>query len=425
MKLDEILKSYYTLSDDALYENFLTAVDTLMHTAEPKEYLAEDEGLPQTYSKEAKSFVLSLPKFSPSEAWGDPNSEARDLMEKFFRQIGGGADVTKKLKYLQRLSAAIPTKGREISSPRRIISTLILLESLSACFNSFNDSAAGFVFEGFLAALLGGHQVSDPEDGSLPIEDIVAFSTYGSSPDVPMSLKALKRTTNVKGSYTNLVNALNSYPEMKYIIAFKDKVGDDVGAVEVAEFTLSRTNLLEVLAINLAGRRCLVLPGKSFQQSYDFLATTVDNWEVFYAYLQRTAGYGKTPTVPLPDEEEEVSVTDIEAEEPVEDIQPIPEYKLPRAALSILTEAAAKEGRGMGWHISPTELQRLAGGVAYAHLATLAFNKEKLYKIAERYMKVLNPFGYYFKPLLIYLQILMAILLLKKGAPLSIKAMPP
>ena len=102
-----------------------------------------------------KELVLSLPKFSPSENWGDPNSVDRQNVDQLFKVIPGPASLEKKLQYIARIQQ--PQKG--ITSPRRIIGSLIILESLNAVINSFGASTSGFIFEGFLAALLASQDV--------------------------------------------------------------------------------------------------------------------------------------------------------------------------------------------------------------------------------------------------------------------------
>jgi hypothetical protein len=54
--------------------------------------------------EQAKQFLLSLPKFSPSEAWGDPNSMERQQIQQIFNVIGGGRSVRGKLEFLQKIA---------------------------------------------------------------------------------------------------------------------------------------------------------------------------------------------------------------------------------------------------------------------------------------------------------------------------------
>ena len=48
----------------------------------------------------AREFVLSLPKFTPTEAWGKPESIEREQITKLFNAIGGGRTIEGKLQFL-------------------------------------------------------------------------------------------------------------------------------------------------------------------------------------------------------------------------------------------------------------------------------------------------------------------------------------
>ena len=226
-----------------------------------------------------KKFVLSLPKFSPTENWGDPASLERGQVNQIFRAIGGGASLPEKLAFIKRLQEP----DNNISSPRRVISTLIVLEALNATINSFGASTAGFVFEGFLAALLGGKQEAEvSEKGNLPIQDIIAFTEYGSA-NVPMSLKLLKNTTDVKGSYTNLIDALNEFQEMVYVVVYKEGGDREVSEIDMRQFVFRRDNFLQAITINSGGQKLVSLEGKSPQESLRIL--TNPEWSLSTSQL--------------------------------------------------------------------------------------------------------------------------------------------
>ena len=366
MNLDDLVESYFGDKDDK--ELFtLTSLNILY-----EEILGEIDQSPLVEEKEvaktaAEKFVLSLPKFTPSEAWGDPTSEARKQLNSLFRTVGGGASLKEKLRFLERLQQP----ESRITSPRRIISTLILMESLASCVNSFGASTAGFIFEGFLAGLLGGHQVAEPEDGSLPIEDIVAFSTYSGGQATPMSLKLLKKTTVIKGSYTNLVDALNKTPNMVYVIAYKEG-GEKVEAIQINTFDLSRETFLLLMGLSSNNRDLLSLPGKSGADSLAFLST-LDSWEELYAYLQHTQGYGRKPSTPLPGQEDAEAV-EVDVKEPLQEARGGTQWKVSLSQLNNL-------GSAVGWGVS--------GGEQHP-VATLKVSPDALHKTAEKYMVYLN-----------------------------------
>ena len=233
----------------------------------------------------AKEFVLSLPKFTPTEAWGKPESVEREQITKLFNAIGGGRSIEGKLKFLQRIVA----EDSRITSPRRIISSIIILECLKAVITSFNASSAGFVFEGFLSALLQGSQEAEVSaKGNLPIQDLIAFSD--SDKPVPISLKLLNKTTNIEGSYTNLVDGLDEFGEMVYIVARKD--GE---AIAIEKFRFDQNNFIDALSTSARGGttkglNLFQLPNMSPQDSVTKLKAA-ESWREKYALLRYTAGY--------------------------------------------------------------------------------------------------------------------------------------
>ena len=81
--------------------------------------------------KGGEKVVLSLPKFVPTEAWGTPNDRTRKEIETYIRNIGGRG-LAGKIKFLEDLQRGIVdgVKASRIRSPRRIISTLIVLGSI-------------------------------------------------------------------------------------------------------------------------------------------------------------------------------------------------------------------------------------------------------------------------------------------------------
>jgi hypothetical protein len=345
------------------------------------------EGTPSDPSpldvQSGKELVLSLPKFSPTESWGDPKSIERKNVDQLFNVIPGPASLQAKLDYI----AKIQKPNNRIRSPRRIIGTLIILESLNAVINSFGSSTAGFIFEGFLAGLLGGRQVADPESaaGGLPIEDIIAFTEYGRTKSVPMSLKLLKRSTNIKGSYTNLIDALNRYENMVYIVAYKTGGDRQVSEVRIEQFVITRDNLLDLVTQNSPSRKRIFLGGMDFQESLAILRAA-ESWEERYALLQKTAGYTGRVEAP-PSEEPEIELA--------------PETLPPEEAVPVTAESLRKlwdeqllleggVGEGTQWHISTTQLGNIGDVLEHQTLGALQVSPDAIYKTAATYLDVLG-----------------------------------
>ena len=364
--------------------NFQKILEMIEQQLDEDHILSEAPTDPSPLDVQAgKELILSLPKFSPAESWGDPKSIDRKNVDQLFKVIPGPASLQAKLDYI----ATIQKPNNRITSPRRIIGTLIILESLNAVVNSFGASTAGYVFEGFLAALLGGKQVYEKgTGGSLPIQDIIAFTEYGRTKNVPMSLKILKRKTDIKGSYTNLVDALNHYERMVYIVAYKTGGDRNVSEVVLEQFAITRDNLLDFVTQNEPSRKRIFLDGMNFKQSLATLRAAV-SWEERYALLQQTAGY--TGKVEAPPEEEEIDWSKYPTKPvPEEETMPVTAESLRKLwDKQLLLEGA--DG-GTQWHISTKQLGDLGGIVEHEVIGTLKVSPDAIYSTAASYLDVLG-----------------------------------
>jgi hypothetical protein len=393
----------------------------------------ETRPTPATKTTTAKEFLLSLPKFSPNESWGDPNSVDRKTVNKIFSVVGGDATIEAKLKFIQRIAEP----DNQITSPRRIISTLIILESLSAAINSFSASAAGFVFEGFLSALFRGRQEAEISDkGNLPIQDFIAFSELGGG--TPVSLKLLNQTTNIHGSYTNLVDALDEFAAMIYLVARKD--GESIA---LEEFVLDRDNFIDAISTSAGGKRTKEAELFGGSRNIEKI-NSLSSWPEKFAALQKTPGYrgGKRPATDLEaskdggDDETGVQASMKKAEEILgydAGLSPLDYPSSSRAAfnqdkdfwtkwfgpnatanslnavmkkkgydnpaqmkdwairsvISQAKESVLTESKGSQWSISPAQLKSLQG-VDYKSLGELPYSSDKIEKIAQDHMDKLN-----------------------------------
>lgn len=259
-----------------------------------------------------QQFIAALPKMEVSERWGDPGSHTRAEVKKFTENIAGKTIQDKFNNLMQ-----IQNPKSRITSASRIIASLVLLESLKGMIAFANASSAGFAFEGFLAALMNGHQVSDPTDGSLPIEDVMLFTfedvaTTATKPGDPVSLKMLAEKGVVKGSYTNMVDGLYR-PEFSgkvtYVVAYKINPGDESFHIRISENVITQKNLYSILThknaasknaelFKLDSNRVEIL--KSYPKIAKSLPKYLENWpailnkeanSITYALLQATKGY--------------------------------------------------------------------------------------------------------------------------------------
>jgi hypothetical protein len=261
---------------DQLVENFLQpkskefGLDQLVELVEQvtKEFestLAKPEVAKAI--REEKRFSMSIPisTLTPSEAWGNPDSQSRKAINKVFASISGGTDIAERINSINKFLS--PASAENKRSPALILNMMMITEALQATLNDFGDSSAGFVFEGFLAALMGGYQQADKVGGTLPIEDFVAFSEFGS--DVPVSLKLLSGKTPIKGSYTNLVDflMLRGKKAIKYIVVYKQKTGKGkVEKLNFLAFDITLDNFVDFMK-KVSGGPALLKPVKGTKSS--------------------------------------------------------------------------------------------------------------------------------------------------------------
>ena len=248
--------------------------------------LSEEKSKSPIKAKSGKSVTIPLPSYVPTESWGDPTSDAFKQIEPFvLRAAGASKDIKQKFDHLTRV---LTTEEGKMESTGRIISSLILLESFASILNSFGDSSKGFVFEGFLAALTFGSQVSGKTATGLPIEDIIAFDPSG--PDGrPASLKMLSPGTNIHGSFQNFIYFFDRYDSIDYIIATKKGNNE----LLIAKAEINKDNFVDTLlspkergaGANVANIRLL-----QKNRVYTKILKSKNNWDALRPLLYQTLG---------------------------------------------------------------------------------------------------------------------------------------
>lgn len=184
---------------------------------------------------------LGLPKLRISEDWGKPDSGDRQIIQRFTASVSG-ATLEEKLSNINNIA----TGEVQLTSIGQILGTMVVIEVLSAILSQFTEAAGGFIFEGFLAGLFGEDsvQITDVEedDGATgkPITDVeLGGKQY--------SLKLLNPTTQVKGSWTNMVEHFAD-PKRDHVV-YLDARRSGSGAsdsLRFSEFTITLATFLEV-----------------------------------------------------------------------------------------------------------------------------------------------------------------------------------
>jgi hypothetical protein len=234
----EVRERDETISPLTELEQMMNEVNRVLGNA----VLVQEEG------REGFSVRLSLPRLTPNEAWGDPNSQSRKDIDRIFASITRKGSIKERIDHIN--SFADPARAKRKGTGQRfntILNMMMILESLQACLNDYSESSSGFVFEGFMAAVTGGKQIAGRVGGTLPIEDFVAGDGE------PVSLKLLSPKTPIHGSFTNLIDYLfirggTGVDNIKYLIGRKNS--DDAGSVTqlmLLEFIINRRNFVPIM----------------------------------------------------------------------------------------------------------------------------------------------------------------------------------
>lgn len=241
-------------------------------------------------SGERFSVSIPIPKLTPTEAWGNPENQSRKDIDRIFASIIREGDIKQRINHINSfLDPKQATKKAPGGKVNTLLNMLQIIEALQAALNDYNESSAGFVFEGFMAALTGGKQITGLVGGTLPIEDFVTADNE------QVSLKLLSPKTGIHGSFTNLIDYLflrgdAGQPSIKYLVAYKDVEGKNVSKLAIYDFIISRQNFVEVMQqTNNAD-----LIGKNLEVFKQHVANWEDSpeWRLKMAeILKQTPGY--------------------------------------------------------------------------------------------------------------------------------------
>ncbi len=230
MNIDTLIESFYTKQDDT--EDLISEVLKLL-TEMPVG--AKDA--------KGKEIDIKLPTLKFTEDWGKPDNEDRERIERYMKNIAGDS-IKAKLDGLNSILDG-SVKDADVGT---ILSTLIMIEILSTLAGKereFTESAAGFIFEGFLAGLFGGQSVQivdvgeDDEQTGKPITDVILGGRH-------YSLKLLGPTTAVKGSWKNMVGHFEKDEPGEIVYLDARRTGD--GNLHFSEFVITLPNFLRIFA---------------------------------------------------------------------------------------------------------------------------------------------------------------------------------
>jgi len=231
------------MNTNKLYNRFRMREDSRALIEEVLQYLTE---MP-VGAKDAKGkeIDIKLPTLKYTEDWGKPDNEDRERIERYMKNIEG-TDLKTKLKNLNDILGG-SVKDADVGT---ILSTLIMIEILSTLAGDereFTESAAGFIFEGFIAGLFGDEsvQITDVDQESAgeqtgkPITDVILNGRH-------YSLKLLGPNTALKGSWTNMVGHFKD-PRTNGEIIYLDARREN-GGLGFSEFRITLRDYMKIFS---------------------------------------------------------------------------------------------------------------------------------------------------------------------------------
>ena len=262
IEYDKAKEKKNTIDFSSLLEMVERAYDTI--GVEIVGEAKEGKDAVSTEKKETETINIALPFVQLSEAWGKPGSAQRSDVAKFIDQMGAPVipgnpveTLRNRLRQLQSFTTTIlegslaSGEGMLVS---QVISNILILDSLSSIVTAgeeeqYSASPAGFIFEGFLAALAGGDSTQVKPKESVSTEDIT-IDLGTDAGGVPVSLKLLRRAGKVHGSISDLVHSFKGQAGVDLQQMYSIKKGPSVPAEE----SLPRTD-------EAVGRRAGAQPG--------------------------------------------------------------------------------------------------------------------------------------------------------------------
>jgi len=229
MNIDTLVESFYSKMDEN--EDLISEV---LHFLTEMSVGKDSKG---------KEIDIKLPTLKYTEDWGKPDNEDRERIERYMKNIEG-TDLKTKLKNLNDILSG-SVKDADVGT---ILSTLIMIEILSTLAGDdreFTESAAGFIFEGFIAGLFGDEsvQITDASDSASqvgkPITDVILNGRH-------YSLKLLGPNTALKGSWTNMVGHFKD-PATNGEIIYLDARREN-GGLSFSEFRITLRDYMKIFS---------------------------------------------------------------------------------------------------------------------------------------------------------------------------------
>lgn len=188
---------------------------------------------------QTSDITIKLPQIRITENWGKPSNKDREIIESFTSKFQGNTIYEK----IEDINKTINNFSDPNLSVSKILSCLVILSCLRTLKNDFSPGSAGIIFESFVAGLFGqtAQQIKRQHGEKDRIEDLeFAGTSY--------SLKFIKESTDISGSFKNLVDFFSNKQEISYLVAVKMEK-----SIIFYEYVLNRRNyhrLIDGIKIN-------------------------------------------------------------------------------------------------------------------------------------------------------------------------------
>jgi hypothetical protein len=224
MNIDTLVESFYSKKDET--ESLINEVLSLLITE-------QEQDVSPSAARRGEERVLRLPVAFPTEisVGQTPTSEDREMFELWMSRIPG-SDLSSKVQAIEKFIEDPPE-----TNVSETLSFLMFLNTFAFILKEFNASVAGFMWEPFLAALIGGEasvQVPTSE------HDIADVKLAGER----FSLKILREDGAVGGSFVDLVKHFQANPDEPMTYYVIKKVGSKM---VFYEFSISKETLFDFI----------------------------------------------------------------------------------------------------------------------------------------------------------------------------------
>ncbi len=226
---------------------------------------------------------LGLPKLRISEDWGKPESNDRQIIQRFTAAIPGDT-LQQKLEAVN----GVATGQVQMASLGQILGSLVVLEVLYTILAQYTESAGGFIFEGFLAGLFGKDSVQitdvgEDDEGATgkPITDVQLG-------DREYSLKLLGPGTAVKGSWRNMTEHFASHRDHVVYLDARRSGRGATDSLEFGEFVITLPNFMDIFYEPFKGFVSQEAPVKTKKQ----LMKTLDKYGELAFGVQFSGPFG-------------------------------------------------------------------------------------------------------------------------------------